>query len=220
MTATLRATTRGGLTAREALAWWQSAPAATAGARACSPIGHSNGCDVVGYAISARAATWWRLDAGVPRSPSGEVSFDGVYELVGFDGDRELRWRNTSDGVGHAVVLADDPAVLPAGGEAADSTATRLDGVQERLLAGQVRPQDAEGWYRLTAARYAPADVPVVPPTGFDLEGRGHDTPVVVLESVEYVLEDGHGNLTAVDRRHTRLRLRTRRDLHLDHRDG
>ena len=206
MTATLHATTRAELTAGEAISWWPS-----------TPSDRSTGRDpAVGFALSAGAATWWRLERGVPTTSSGkEVPFDGVYELVGFDGDRELRWRNDNGGRGRAVVLADAPEALPTCGDAG-SPATRLDGVQERILAGQVRPQGSHGWFRLTAARYAPADVPVDLPDGFGLDGRGHDTPVVVLESVEYAVEDRHGNLSVVDRRHTRLRLRRRRDLHLD----
>jgi CRISPR-associated protein (TIGR03984 family) len=185
----------------------------------------------VGFGYSTRAATWWRVVDGVPMLPdptspaspvdavpSGLVEADltEVYELVGFDGARELRWRKDGDGRGNAVVLADSTDQLPTGGDdTSRGAATALPGTRTRMLAGKVEPLPVPGWVRLSAARYAPAVLPLDLAPGTDLSGSGAATPVVVVDAVEYVEEDEHGNTGVVDRRLTRLRLADHDELRL-----
>lgn len=209
MSRTLRAVDRAGLTAGEAIAWWHTA---------------ARGGTAVGFGFSVRTATWWQLADGVPVTWDKPADLTGVYELVGFDGDRELRWRNEVGGRGTAVVLTDVPELLPADGTdvtgrhgVTRSPAILLGEPQSRILAGQVRRiGGAPGWVRLTAARYAPAEIPVTPDPQLDLGAHGVDAPVVVLDSVEYAMEDWHGNVTVVDRRLVRLRIVRHADLRLD----
>jgi len=204
--AQLHAITRPELALPEALAWWGSLPV-------------PDGGEAVGFAISARAAVWWRWDGDRAVTRAGQPgALDGAYELVGFDGHRELRWRNESAGRGPAVVLGEDPGLLPAGDDVSPQRpAVREALVHRRVLAGRVAL--APGWARLTAARYAPADVPVLAEPGIDADARGADAPVVVLESVEYTVEDDDGNVGVVDARRIRLRLVPHRDLRFDFRE-
>lgn len=173
----------------------------------------------MGFGFSARAATWWQVPDRVPMTRHHEAAdLTGVYELVGFDGDRELRWRNEHDWRGRAVVLADLPELLPPGEhDVSPADATPLGDPQPRILAGQVH-LDTPGWVRLTAARYAPVEVPVAPDqdSDIDLSAKDKDTPVVVLDSVEYAGQDRHGNVSVVDRRLVRLRIVRHEDLRLD----
>lgn len=208
MTGTLAAVTRDGLTANEAITWWRTVP---------------GGGPPVGFGYSARAATWWRVVDGEPVTGEGAADLSEVYELVGFDGDRELRWRKNGDGRGSAVVLAETGDLLPEGGDdATRGGATPLETRQTRILAGKVERLDTPGWVRLTAARYAPAVIPLAVSPDADLTATDKDTPAVVLESVEYVEEDEHGNTSVVDRRLVRLRLVPHRKLRLrlNHKEG
>lgn len=204
MNRTLRAVARNDVTAQEAITWWCTAAQGTTGRP-------------VGFGFSATAATWWRVTDGIPTTPKEPADLTGVYELVGFDGDRELRWRNEDAGHGTAVVLADLPELLPPGDcdISPKAVATPLGDPQPRILAGQVRRHENPGWVRLTAARYAPAEIPVSPDPGIDLDAKGKDTPLVVLDSVEYAAEDRHGNVSVVDRRLVRLRILRHEELRL-----
>jgi CRISPR-associated protein (TIGR03984 family) len=232
---TLRAVARTGLTAGEAIAWWRSAPdgptgqgPTAEGPAVAGPDGNdTHGRTPVGFGFSARAATWWQVPDGVPMTRHHDAAdLTGVFELVGFDGDRELRWRNEHDGRGRAVVLADLPELLPPGEhDVSPDGAIPLGDPQPRILAGRVH-LDTPGWVRLTAARYAPVEVPVAPDTApgiapdidsdIDLHARGKEVPVVVLDSVEYAQQDRHGNVSVVDRRLVRLRVVRHEDLRLD----
>lgn len=207
MSQALRAVTRPGLTATEAIAWWQTAPHDNARPR--TPVG---------FGFSAEHAHWWRVIDGMPSTPQGAADLTGVYELVGFDGELELRWRNDDDGRGAAVVLAGTAELLPPEGrDVSPATATPLQDPQPRVLAGQVRRVDgAPGWVRLTAARYAPVEIPLQEEISLDLAGKGKNTPVLVLDTVEYTEQDQHGNVCVVDRRLIRLRLVRQEELRLD----
>ncbi|MEJ2579646.1 MAG: hypothetical protein P8Z68_11235, partial [Kineosporiaceae bacterium] len=120
------------------------------------------------------------------------------------------------DGRGNAVVLADSTDQLPSGGDdTSRGAATALPGTRTRMLAGKVEPLPVPGWVRLSAARYAPAVLPLDLAPGTDLTGVGAATPVVVVDAVEYVEEDEHGNTGVVDRRLTRLRLADHDELRL-----
>ena len=191
------------VTVDDALAW-------------CWPTG---GDDVVGFGYGVDAATWWRLTDGQPPSltgPSGPAGLDAIndmYELVVFDRDRELRWlRNRDDrgraGLGQAVILTEEGATLPAGTVLdREPKLTRWNTPRRHLLADHFaadhrEPQD---WAVLRAARYATAVVPVrIPP---DLRTQ---PTIAVLTSVDYTVEDEHGNLTVAETRRMGLRVLTR----------
>lgn len=170
----------------------------------------------VGFTYSAAEARWFRLaGGGTPTVPDGTLSPDGVFEAVAFDGQRELRWLATTADSGHAVLLAEDTALLPPGVEATDPRhPTAFGSPRARILAGTPTPLP-DRWLRLSSPRYAAAAVPVALPDE-RVEGTGADQPVVLLESVEYAVSDDHGNLTVTDHRRTRLRLTTRRQLRTD----
>src|SRR5690606_16560810 len=90
---TVRATTP--LTAAAAVAWFA----------ACTPTGS----DVIGYLFAARRAAWVRVrpDGQVEGADAVTDLLTEAYELVLFDGRRELRWLHTSDDKGTAVALGE-----------------------------------------------------------------------------------------------------------------
>ena len=178
------------LTLREAIAWaW---PAPTDGG-------------VIGFAYALDSAPWWRLVDGVPFGPDGPCALDTAYELVAFDGDLELRWLQTGLGRGHAVVLAEQGLRPPAGimlsnGQDAEGAPVgappRALGARRHWLADHVAPLPG-GWTRLQAARYRTVAVPIALPTD-DVPWKDR---AVALRSVEYTVEDQHGNLSVVETR-------------------
>ncbi|ASW55508.1 hypothetical protein CIK06_16995 [Plantactinospora sp. KBS50] len=179
------------LRAAESLAWFTP--------------GTPPGKEIVGYTLSARAAVWLRV------GPDGTVqAVDGdplaeAYEMLLFDGDRELRWLRTPDGLGRAVAVGEDPASLPPGDDVtvdqrpgrdlAAATPRRGD-TQRRLLAGEAREHERTGWTALAGRRMATVALPMP----FPGTGRW-----IAVETVEYLVEDGHGNLDVADSRTCRL---------------
>ncbi|MFE9187801.1 CRISPR-associated protein Csx19 [Micromonospora haikouensis] len=176
------------LTAADAVAWFASNT---------PPSGR-----VIGYALSARAATWLRVgsDGAVETTGSPGGVLAEAYEMVLFDGERELRWLRSPDGRGTAIAVGENPADLPPGDDVtADPPPRRGDETHTRLLAGRPHPHDRTGWTVLRSERYAAAHLPV-PATGGD---------VLVVETVEYLVEDEHGNVDVADTRTIGLRATT-----------
>lgn len=166
----------GEMTAAGALAWLGEAPSLR---------------DVIGYLLAPRSADWFRRDAasGEPHGPDGRLDLGAVFEIAATDGIRQLRWIHTRSGTGTAVVLAEDPAALPAGEPlSASPPRIRLGGPVHRLLAGSVS-QAGDGWARLTSARYAASDVPVTAVPG----------QRIWAEVAEYAVRDEHGNVSVAD---------------------
>jgi CRISPR-associated protein (TIGR03984 family) len=192
VTPTLRATAASNLTAEAAIAWFVTG---MAGPRAAEPgSGARSNPRVVGYALSPHEAAWLLLDSdGHPRGATA-VDLSTAYEMWLFDGERELRWLHEESGLGRTVALADDGVPLPAGQDVSDDRLPRPVEPARRILAGEPHPREP-GWTQLRSARYGRSDVPCE-------AGAGQ---TVVLESVDYVVEDTHGNLTVVDTRLARL---------------
>jgi hypothetical protein len=182
------------LTAWDALAWCWPAP----------------GREVIGFGYAVDRARWFRLDAEGPRGPDGRgLSLDGMYEIVAFDADRELRWLLDTDGTPHAVVLSEGLTGVPGTAVEAISRAphrlTPDDGpLPAHLLAEHVaRPADTRAggeWARLHSHRYDDALVP------YRWPAAGDPPTGLALEYVEYVDEDEYGNLSVVETRLTGLR--------------
>ena len=172
------------LTAADAVAWFATS----------SPPGRQT----VGYVLSAKAATWLRLgsDGTVETVCAPGDVLTEAYEGVCFDGLRELRWLRTPDGRGPAVVVGEEPASLPPGESVTADPPPRRGGTQARLLAGTVRADRTAGWSVLHSERYATAHLPVVATAG----------QVLLVETVEYLGEDAHGNRDIADTRTVELR--------------
>lgn len=175
------------LTAAEAVAWFASS----------SPPGRP----AIGYALSAKAATWLRLgsDGTVDTLRSPDDVLTEAYEMVCFDEVRELRWLRTPDGRGAAVTVGEEPASLPPGEDVAAVPPPRRGETQARLLAGTLRAADTAGWSVLHGERYVTAHLPVAAPAG----------QLLLVETVEYLAEDTHGNRDVADTRTRRLRAAT-----------
>jgi hypothetical protein len=166
------------LTAHEAISWFAAA-------------GRGG---IIGYALAADRAVWLRVDeTGVAGTADGQPVDGAVYELVLFDGSRELRWVMGEPPRGRAVALAEDPAALPAGEDVShDPPPRRAPEMAQRILAGTPHPHPAaRGWTTLRSPRYRAADLPVEVQPG----------AIVVLQSVEYHVEDGEGNVDVADSR-------------------
>lgn len=162
-------------------------------------FGNPPGAEVVGYALSPRAATWVRVHAdGIALDGrGGDDTLADAYEVVLFDGERELRWLRTPDGLGTAVAIGEDPAGLPAGEDVTAVRSMRRRDTVTRLLEGTPEAHANPGWTTLRTSRYAEAHVPCPYLAG---------DRVLVIDSVEYVVEDDHGNRDVVDARTIGLR--------------
>lgn len=172
------------VTAAEAVAWFTSYP--------------ESGRQILGYAFSAGAATWLRVG---PTRTIDHVADTGdllaeAYELLLFDGERELRWLREPDGRGAAVALGEDPAHLPPGHPVTPEPPPHRGDTHQRLLAGTPHPHPTPGWTTLGSDRYSAAHLPVTT--------TGAET--LILETVEYVIEDAHGNLDVAEVRTVALR--------------
>ncbi len=174
----------GSCTAAEALAWF------TPGAPPDQPV--------IGYTPSARATTWLRVrpDHSVETVHTAEDVLAEAYEMVLFDGERELRWLRTPDGRSTAVAVGEGPS-LPSGDVVTGDPAPRRGSVRTRLLAGVPRPHATPGWTTLHSGRYAAAHLPL---------SVADSTLLVVIDAVEYLTEDDHGNVDVADTRTVRLR--------------
>lgn len=174
----------GPLTAADAVAWF--AP------------GTPSGRQVVGYALSARAATWLRVrqDGTVETAGDADSPLADAYDLLLFDGERELRWLHGHAGTGTAIAVGEDREALPPGDDITADPAPRRGATHTRLLAGDPHPHDRPGWTLLRSERYASVGLPST--CGNDEE--------LTIETVEYLAEDEHGNLDVVDSRTLGLR--------------
>ncbi len=181
--AVLHAVRADALTAAEAVAWF---------APDCPP-----GSEVIGYVLAAGFASWVRLraDGTVEAASLGGDVLAEAYELVLFDGHRELRWLRSLEGRGPAVALGEVPTGLPPGEDVTPDPPLRRGDVQARLLAGVPRPHQRPGWTTLASERYAAAHLPY----------PFRDGDVLQLEVVEYLTEDVHGNVDVGETRLLRL---------------
>jgi len=157
------------------------------------------GRQVIGYTLSAPAATWLRVrpDGTVETVDATGRLLDEAYEMVLFDGERELRWLRTPAGKGPTIAVGENPAGLPPGDDVTAAPPPRRgDVTHTRLLAGDPHPHEMPGWTTLRSRRYASVHLPLT---------CGGDR-VPTIETVEYLAEDEHGNLDVVDTRTLRLR--------------
>ncbi len=124
-----------------------------------------------------------------------------AYEMVLFDGERELRWLRTPDGRGPAIAIGEEPADLPPGQDVTADPPPQRGDTHTRLLAGVPRRHGAADWTTLDrdSKRYAAAHLPLTF-TGGDL---------LVIDTVEYLVEDEHGNVDVADTRTLGLRTTT-----------
>jgi hypothetical protein len=198
------------ITAADAAAWFAAAGGSAGGG---APGGGAPGGrppEVIGYALSARAATWLRVtpEGDVEPAPGQAPPLDEAYEMVLFDGGRELRWLRhppTGDAPssGTAVALGEDRTRLPAGDDVSDESAPTRGPSIQRVLAGAPTPHPQAGWVTLRSERYAAAVLPLAYSTG----------DVLIVESVEYRIEDEHGNVDVADARLVGLRAINRNSL-------
>jgi CRISPR-associated protein (TIGR03984 family) len=190
------------LSASDAITWLM-ANIAGAEVREAKTSDDEVGSEAVGFMYSPNAASWFRLHGTTPWGPHHPVDISDAYELHLFDAQRELRWLHHADGLGTAVAIAETGTALPEGTEVSDprrpSAVTRI----RRILAGNAQP-GPEGWSLLTSPRYSATWLPI-----------DADTPTqsVGLLSIEYAVQDGHGNLTAIDARLVGLDTASRRTL-------
>lgn len=151
----------------------------------------------IGYTLSARAATWVRVghDGAIETGGAENDPLSEAYEMVLFDGERELRWLRGEGGRGPAIALGEEPSDLPHGESVTADPPPRRGDTHTRLLAGTPEEHSAD-WTALRGERYATAYLPVAFENG--------DT--LVIETVEYLGEDEHGNVDVVDTRTIKLR--------------
>lgn len=138
----------------------------------------------------ALLTTPWRYE--VVTAAEARLSMpEGVFEARVFDESTELRWLNDMDGRGRAVLLTEDPAVLPEAfttREQVEVIGTENGGY---LLWGKA-VETADGWTTLTTERIGSLRVP----TGIE---RGEHASLVTRE---YIARDpDHGNAYIAEER-------------------
>lgn len=132
----------------------------------------------VGYAYGADGAWWFRVTQdGLEHAPSAPTDRD-PHEIVAFDGTQVMRWRRSSGAVGTRLV------------EAVPEEGLRF----QTLLAGHVEGE-RDGWVTLEGRRKTRFDVPLTAAPG----------QAVVLEQIEEVAVDSHGNARVVATHPVRL---------------
>lgn len=174
----LHAASRSGLTFEEAL---EAAPAGT-----------------------ALLSTPWRYEVLTTADAAARPP-DGVYEVRVFDEHAELRWRNEDDGRGSAVVLTEDPTLLPEGfDELGLVEATGCIAGTYLLWGTAVSDSGApSGYSTLTTARVGARRIPA------DITVREH----AAVDVREYVQRDEHGNAYVAEERLLRIGTATPHDL-------
>ncbi|MBH5135221.1 TIGR03984 family CRISPR-associated protein [Streptomyces sp. HB-N217] len=125
---------------------------------------------------------------------------EAVFEARVFDGRRELRWLCTAGREGQAVLLGEDPALLPAGfGDALPDLRAADTLPSYYLLWGTPQPatESAGPWTALRTPRIGTLHVPApTPPKGCRLR----------LVAREYVcVEPRHGNAHVAEERLLRI---------------
>ncbi|WP_261555514.1 type III-D CRISPR-associated protein Csx19 [Frankia tisae] len=156
-----------------------------------------------GRAVAAKAVRTGR-ERGIRVVPE-EVPLDvagpaAVFEARIFDGNGELRWLHDGDGLGTAVLLAEDPAASSQLGQPLE-TVEAIDTVANRYLlwgrplaaqpAAQARQPVADGWVVLAESRIGLMTVPFdgSPPSEQDY---------FYLDTVEYISAEGEMRNAAV----------------------
>lgn len=149
------------------------------------------------------------LEGGVLRVPDASPwpLPQRCFQLTAFDGRSELRWLADGES-GRAVWLADNPAALPVAATGDPATGNPVQFArtlpQLAVLWGEPAPGDAAGFSAWSEARVGLAYYPC--PPGVARRDRA------VLESVEYVAHDEHGNAAVVERRLVAIRTVNLRD--------
>lgn len=124
---------------------------------------------------------------------SGEVPVDEIFELRAFGRDAELRWLHEDAGLGRAVILTEDGALLRGleGEPGAIDYLERLDNTY--LLWGTALEEDCDGWTTLAEARVGAIEIPLADVSRDDRAW---------LHSFEYLAADPeHGNVSVVEER-------------------
>ncbi|MGP4109724.1 type III-D CRISPR-associated protein Csx19 [Streptomyces sp. 4N509B] len=153
------------------------------------------------YHVALLTADGSCLTPASPADPAGLAPVDlaHVYEARVFTPTVELRWLGEAGGPGRAVVLTEDPSLLPHDFPETDGLA--LDAVDtldaHHLLWGEATTsQDDDGWTTLSSARVGTLTVPV--PVRAGARAR--------VGSRQYVaVEPHHGNAHVAEERLTHL---------------
>lgn len=120
---------------------------------------------------------------------------DACFQLTAFDRERELRWMADTD-AGTAVWIAESADLLPGPVSGSLPYVERLS--QRFILWGQPEPDTPAGVFSVwSQARVGVAHYPC--PPGTDPADRA------VLDTVEYVCVDDHGNAAVADARLTAI---------------
>ncbi|WP_119726306.1 type III-D CRISPR-associated protein Csx19 [Thermomonospora amylolytica] len=156
--------------------------------------------EVLAYAPDGVALliTPWRYHVALVRdgqvlSRGDEIDLTGTFDVRVFNENAELRWLQTGDGRGRAVLLTEDAAALPA-----DFTERHGDvhaiAVQEgRYLLWGRSAGTSDGWTALTTERIGAVHIPV------DIPRR---PGYAALTTREYIARDPrHGNAYVAEER-------------------
>ncbi len=157
----------------------------------------------VGFLSSPTEHRAVRLLGAEPRTPAGPASLDGVFAARLFTGDVELRWVQTADGSGDAVLVGERPG----GPDGWVDEQVEVDGSiggTYALWGRTFAPSDAPGWCRAFEGRIGGLDLPVTGQAPAPTPA-GQDWPAQYLSLTyrEYVGLDEHGNAGVVEERLT-----------------
>jgi CRISPR-associated protein (TIGR03984 family) len=167
------------------------------------------GGEAAGFLSSPTEHRAVRLLGSVLRTPAGPASLDGVFAARLFTADAELRWVQTADGSGDAVLVGERRGGPSGWVDEQVEVCDTIDGTYA-LWGRTFARSDAPGWCRAFEGRIGGLDLPVAgrapAPTPAD-----QDWPAEYLSLTyrEYVGLDEHGNASVVEERLTGICTKT-----------
>lgn len=130
-----------------------------------------------------------------------EYTSSHIFEARIFNPTCELRWLNTSNGKGQAVLISEDSENIPNFFNKMPEQAFLKILNQQYLLWGEIgKTQPIPGWRRLATSRIGSLDIPFDKPTSQNQR--------VYLKTIEYINTiDCHGNVAVIEERLVELSL-------------
>ena len=183
-------------------AYWCAAPRSLALPDVLEQAGAALGEGAIGFVSSAVEHAVVLCSDGELRTAGGAARLDGTFSVRLADPRAELRWLHTGGGLGDAVLVTEDPDLLPGWEPAPIPVAGTRDGAYAlwgRRL--EPHPRGVAGWCRAPEGRLGWVDLPLDAPS--ELIPADQTWPERYAELIyrEYFALDGYGNASVIEER-------------------